>query len=78
MLPLAALASGEALWTAGAERGARERAGAARSLAAARKRCSGAAAGEACSHAIDASDGLPEAPPRTNIRFGFLVSYAAS
>ena len=41
MLPLAALVSGEALGTAGAERGARGRAGAARSLAAARKRCSG-------------------------------------
>ena len=61
MLPLAALASGEALWTAGAER-AREGALERQALAAARRRYSarGAAVGEACSHAIDASDGLPE------------------
>ena len=59
MLPLGALASGEAIWTTGAERGAREL------LEGTLSGCSaqdarGAAAGEACSHAIDASDGLPE------------------
>ena len=58
MLPLAALASGEALWTAGAEQGATG--GTLSLLCSAQRDARGAAAGEACSHAIDASDGLPE------------------
>ena len=60
MLPLAALASGEALWTAGAERGARELLeGHALWLQRARDG-RGAAGREACGRAADASGGLPE------------------
>ena len=76
MLPLAALACGEALWTAGAERGARELLeGHALWLQRARDG-RGAAGREACSRATDASGGFPKTPPRANIsEASFLVSY---
>ena len=59
LLPLAALASGEVLWNAGAERGARGRWSGTLSLCSAQETL-GALPPEACSHAIDASGVLSE------------------